>query len=1038
MRPRHLLQAFCWVVLLSVLGLPAARAQDAQSDQAAALLQKGIEQYQAKDFEGAQATLLKVQRDKLPAAQRKQLDEHLANVRGAIPKQAEAMATHKDALAALKANDLKKAAELLQTVATSPFVTDKVSAEARQQRALVIQKMQAAEAAPPAKTVVTTVTPVQAVVTTQPAPQPRVVTTQPAPQVPVVPTVPARSGLEEARAQELQARLEKAKTYIALGNQALDNMEIDKAISYFKQAVAAAPEYEPAQIGLARAESLTGMAKGLSGISELEKRREVQRQRIEVLYAQAMLRARQALQVAKSAEDFAKAREEVNYAKTLISVNKSLFTEAEYRRKLKETDELLQFVDMEENKWKTQRVLEQEREVRQREAARRAEAERQRLEKIATYKATVLNLEKEHKFRQAVEVLERMQQLAPEDAWVAEMHERLGRFVLLLQDREASDIALEQETRQFIGVREAGIPWYELLRFPNDWPQIRESRKKYAVSEAAESAENRAVRRKLMETQRKLEFTGVPFEQVVEFMRDISGVSIHVKWTALEQAGVNRDTPVNVKLTDVTIEKALRTILDDVGGITPLDYVIDEGVITISTRDDLSRQTVTRVYDIRDLIIRVPNFEGPRIDLANIGNNVGGCNVSGTGGGGLFGNVSGNNYGTNNAGEENQISRQELINNILDLVRSTIAPDTWIERSGTIGSIRELGGLIVVTQTPQNQQSLVNLLEQLRETKTLQINIEARFIQVSTGFLNHVGIDLDFYLNLSTRLKPVNDGTGNWATDPITGARIVDNSPGAYLPQWENRGLISNRWTPTGFRQGSFTFAGPQQTAVPNSIGGTVQGSALSVAGTFLDDIQVDFLINATQAHQGTRTLTAPRLTIYNGQRAYVTVATQQAYVANVTPVVVENVAAFQPTIATVSTGTTLDVEGTVSADRKYVTMTIRPQVSTVNGFTEYQGAVDQQGNPIPGSGQIQLPNVTLQEVETTVTVPDGGTLLLGGTRLAGEVEREMGVPILAKIPVLNRAFSNRSIVRDEQALLILVKPKIIIHKEYEDRDFPE
>jgi general secretion pathway protein D len=588
-----------------------------------------------------------------------------------------------------------------------------------------------------------------------------------------------------------------------------------------------------------------------------------------------------------------------------------------------------------------------------------------------------------------------------------------------------------------IGIREAQIPWYMLLRYPKDWPQIRESRRKYAVGAAAESPANRAVRKKLMQTHRKFEFSGVPFEQVTEFMREVSGASIHVKWNALEQAGINRDTPVNVKLTDVTIEKALRTILEDVGGINDLGFVIDDGVITISTKEDLSRQVVTRVYDISDLIIRVPNFIAPRIDLSNQAGNAGGNNV-GNGGGGFFGGGTGtNNVTGNNVGEENEVTRQQLIDDILELIRTTISPDSWITAAGT-GSIREMGGQIVVSQTPENQESLVRLLEQLREAKALQINVEARFIQVTTGFLNHIGIDLDFYFNLSSRLKPVDDGTGAFLTDPLTGARIVDRSAAAYLPQWERRGLISNRWTPLGARLGSFEFAGPQQTLVPGSIGGTATSSALSIAGTFLDDMQVDFLISATQANQSTRTLTAPRLTLYNGQRAYVTVATQQAYVAGTEPEVVENVAAFRPIIGTVSTGTTLDVEATISADRKYVNMTIRPQVSTVNGFIEYQGAVDADGNPIPGSGSLQLPNVTIQEVQCTVSVPDKGTLLLGGQRLAGEVEREMGVPILAKIPVLNRAFTNRSIVRDEQTLLIMVKPEIIIQKEYEDTTFPE
>ena len=50
-------------MLLLTLAAPAAWAQDAETDRAQALLKKGLQQYQAKDFEESQATLLKVDRE---------------------------------------------------------------------------------------------------------------------------------------------------------------------------------------------------------------------------------------------------------------------------------------------------------------------------------------------------------------------------------------------------------------------------------------------------------------------------------------------------------------------------------------------------------------------------------------------------------------------------------------------------------------------------------------------------------------------------------------------------------------------------------------------------------------------------------------------------------------------------------------------------------------------------------------------------------------------------------------------------------------
>jgi general secretion pathway protein D len=548
-----------------------------------------------------------------------------------------------------------------------------------------------------------------------------------------------------------------------------------------------------------------------------------------------------------------------------------------------------------------------------------------------------------------------------------------------------------------------------------------------------ESEEDRIVRERLSQPISP-EFDGIEFKNVIEFLREVSGVNIHVNWTALQAVGIDKTSIVTVKLTNVTLEKALQVILDDLeGGVSQLGYIIDRGVITISTRDDLAKETKIHVYDIRDLVVRVPNFYGPRIDL-DIGNNRGGNNRTGGGGGGggLFGDGTGRD---NNVSREEAPTRQQLIESIQTMIRETVSPESW-RPTGDIGSIHELGGQLVVTQTPDNHERLWNLLNQLRETRTLQIAVEARFIQVSSGFLNSIGIDLDFYFNIGSRL-----GGGPGVLDPFTGAIVPVKGTSGWgygKPGGDDVTPISAQQTSSSFTDMVFNTA---QTGLPVNIKGEVLDHALTVFGTFLDDIQVDFIVQATQAHQATRQLTAPRLTLFNGQRAYVSVGTAQAYVSDLEPVVSDNAVTFDPEIDYVTTGTVLEVEATVSADRRYVTMTLTPQVTVLNGFTRYAIVVEsvdpETGEPTTGIGFIQLPNVTIQTVETTVSVPDGGTLLLGGQKLSGEIEREMGVPLLSKIPVVNRLFTNRGAVRDEQTLLILIKPQILIQKEQEELKHP-
>ena len=48
-----------------------------------------------------------------------------------------------------------------------------------------------------------------------------------------------------------------------------------------------------------------------------------------------------------------------------------------------------------------------------------------------------------------------------------------------------------------------------------------------------------------------------------------------------------------------------------------------------------------------------------------------------------------------------------------------------------------------------------------------------------------------------------------------------------------------------------------------------------------------------------------------------------------------------------------------------------------------------------------------------------------------------MGVPLLSKIPVVNRFFTNRITSKSETTLLLLIRPEIIIQQEEEDALFP-
>lgn len=331
----------------------------------------------------------------------------------------------------------------------------------------------------------------------------------------------------------------------------------------------------------------------------------------------------------------------------------------------------------------------------------------------------------------------------------------------------------------------------------------------------------------------------------------------------------------------------------------------------------------------------------------------------------------------------------------------------------------------------------------------MQINVESRILLVNQEFFEQIGFDIDVYLNANNNqvrtaraIAPTSQ-----ASDFFSNAkpnRII-TSPNVVGSGTTTQGVVNPRsWSPIGVTQNSSTLASSLLSGQIES--STVAGTALSaapalgIAGQFLDDVQVDFLIQATQADRRSVRLNAPRLTFTNGQQSNIYVVTQTAIVSDLQSVVSDSAASFDPTIGVVSEGVILAVEGTVSADRRYVTMNVQVSINKIDGFQERAVSAVVGGQLVSSASTesfIQLPTSTVTSVSSTVTVPDQGTIMMGGQRIKNEYEVEAGVPVLSKIPFINRLFSNRIKAKDEQTLLILMKPTILIQNEQEERNFP-
>jgi general secretion pathway protein D len=753
--------------------------------------------------------------------------------------------------------------------------------------------------------------------------------------------------------------------------------------------------------------------------------------------------------------------------------------------------ELRQFI--EQNRPRIE-LAERNEQTRQ-DIARAAQVKEETQKKIAELVDKYNQLFHEQRYPEARVVVKQVTELAPNDP-IAE----LLRTKSELQIAIAISTENKEEKEKGILAALEGVDKTDILpadeapvHYPGDWRPLTERRQRLTADRQRHGSERDLEIEKKLRTQVSVAFHNKPLNQVLEQLAKLADVNIHLDENGLSQEGVLPETPVTLELgKDIMLKSALNLILEPKN----LCFVIQDEVLKITSKEMKAGQTYVRTYQVGDLVMPIPNFvANPNMGLAGAYHQA--MSNAGMGGGGLPGTlgtplaVVASRDGTRQSAAINpnmlaQISshsaatgggappnlpmgfgpggagggNQPDFDDLIELITTTVAPKTW-DTNGGAGTIDKFPTnlSLVVTQTQEVHEQIVDLLDQLRRMQDLQVTIEVRFITLSDDFFERIGVDFDFNIRSNTA-NPQSAGftapfvnTAGLTTVQHNGVgpqtSIVGLQPGTSNNPASTPTFTSNLDIP--FTQGSYSQAVPQ-------FGGSAAafGSGAQIGFAVLSDIEAYFFINAAQGDARTNVLQAPKVTLFNGQQAFVSDTSQTPFVISAIPVVADFVAAQQPVIVVLSEGTFMTVQAVVSNDRRFVRLTIVPffsKIGNVQTFT-FQGSnttttdTTRQGllnpatslfdnnhdiNTTTNSGvTVQLPTFSFVTVTTTVSVPDGGTVLLGGIKRLSEDREEFGVPILDKIPYLNRLFKNVGIGRSTSSLLMMVTPRIIIEEEEE------
>ncbi|WP_246151491.1 type II secretion system protein GspD [Rubripirellula reticaptiva] len=673
---------------------------------------------------------------------------------------------------------------------------------------------------------------------------------------------------------------------------------------------------------------------------------------------------------------------------------------------------------------------------------------------------------KESRFEEAEVLAKQVQELKPEDPISISMLQRSRVGTRIRMGQEIQDDKATGFLDSMLAVERAAIAPdpNRPMTLPNaeDWSNLSRSRLRgRGDGDPRLSATENAIKDKLS-TQVNIKYRDRPLGEVLDDLMAVTGVPIVIDERALGVVRVTPESPVTLQLPNsISLNSALNIILDKM----ELTHVIENDVLNITSKEAKRSKVYPVTYRVTDLVTPIPNFtssyddglagalrnayqmSNPRTDVQVVpvsmtdlgtgmaqkmspmsmsGSNVlGQYNSMGSQGGFGMGNPPGGG-GAGGASFAN-------FDNLIELIQTTVVPDTW-DTLGGPSTMREYAQnlSLVISTTSDVHDQIADLLESLRRLQNLQITIEVRFITLSDTFAEQIGVDFNLSFDDNTKQIP-DDDSGPSVTVGWDGSAIqpdldikLNNGSGGIVPTFGSTGVAN-----------------------PSTLGFAI-----------LSDIEAFFFLQAIQSDSRTNVMQAPKVTLFDGQFASISDLTQRPFVTSITPVVGDFAVAQQPVIVVLNEGTQLNVQGLVSDDKRFVRLTLVPffsQIGDVNTFT-YEGSRSTRRSSRTESGDtngdgvvddndsndttdetdviegttVQLPTFAFTSVSTTVSVPDGGTILLGGIKRMSEARQERGTPILSKIPYVSRLFRNTATSRTAQSLMLMVTPRIIIQEEEE------
>lgn len=338
---------------------------------------------------------------------------------------------------------------------------------------------------------------------------------------------------------------------------------------------------------------------------------------------------------------------------------------------------------------------------------------------------------------------------------------------------------------------------------------------------------------------------------------------------------------------------------------------------------------------------------------------------------------------------------------------------------------------LIVRNTQENLDLVDALVESATGAVPSQIEIESKFVEISQKNLKELGFDWLLGQFALAGGSGVFGGGGTYGNQLNTSQNYPVNFPGTgtgqnnpYVPVGVNPITAGNR---TG---GAAITANAVDALLLGTPGGVVAPASgiLSLAGVFTNP-QFQVVLRALNQKSGIDVLSAPKVTTKSGSSATVEIIREFRYPNNYDPPQIPQTTGTgaQPITPATPTefemkpvGVRLEVEPTVGSDNYTIDLRLVPEVTEFEGFINYGSPIFNQGVLVTENA-INYPVFSERKVETSVSIFDGQTVVLGGLMREDIQKVNDKTPILGDIPYAGGLFRSQADQHIKRNLVIFV-----------------